>query len=133
MSNLRDAGKRVFWAIAPLLPHTGPVFPLPGARDAALLATLAMACTLLPFTLSLVALRHLSAFGAQLAVNLEPLYTILIAATLLGERRELEPRFHLGVAIILAVVLAHPLLIRRRLSRPQADVLATAESKGVSD
>jgi len=34
----------------------------PGARDAWLLATLSLGCTLLPFALALRALRHTSAF-----------------------------------------------------------------------
>jgi drug/metabolite transporter (DMT)-like permease len=87
---------------------------LPGARDAALLLTLALACTLLPFALSLVALRQLSAFQAQLAVNLEPVYAVALAALLLGEQRELGPSFYAGVAIILGAVLAHPWLVPPR-------------------
>src|SRR5690606_20916097 len=99
-------------ALCPLSPVLGHVLPepasdpfvLPDARDAALLVTLALACTLLPFALSLVALRHISAFGAQLAVNLEPVYAILLAIPLLGEQRELTGLFYLGVAIILGAV-----------------------------
>jgi drug/metabolite transporter (DMT)-like permease len=64
---------------------------LPGAHDAALLLLLAVACTLLPFALSLIALRRLSAFQAQLAVNLEPVYAVALAALLLSEQRELGP------------------------------------------
>ena len=86
---------------------------LPGARDAAWLLLLALACTLLPFALSLVALRHLSAFQAQLAVNLESVYAVALAALLLAEQRELGPSFYAGVAIILAAVLAHPWLVRK--------------------
>jgi drug/metabolite transporter (DMT)-like permease len=82
----------------------------PTRHDAALLLLLAMACTLLPFALSLVALRHLSAFQAQLAVNLEPVYAIVLAVLLLDEQRELGWSFYLGVAIILAAVFLHPLL-----------------------
>jgi drug/metabolite transporter (DMT)-like permease len=85
---------------------------LPGVRDTALLLVLALACTLLPFALSLVALRRLTAFQAQLAVNLEPVYAVLLAALLLGEQRELRPAFYAGVAIILGAVLLHPLLVR---------------------
>lgn len=87
---------------------------MPGPRDAALLIVLAMACTLLPFALSLVALRHLTAFQAQLAVNLEPVYAILLAIVLLSEQRQLSPSFYAGVAIILAVVFAHPMLVRAK-------------------
>lgn len=85
---------------------------LPGARDAALLLVLAMACTLLPFALSLKALRNLSAFQAQLAVNLEPVYAIALAIVLLDEHRELGASFYLGVAIILLVVFFHPFMVR---------------------
>ena len=84
---------------------------LPGPRDATWLLVLALACTLLPFALSLVALRHLSAFQAQLAVNLEPVYAVVLAALLLGEQRELGASFYAGVAIILGAVLAHPWLV----------------------
>jgi len=90
-------------------------FPLPGPRDAALLITLAVACTILPFALSLVVMRHLPAFAVQLALNLEPVYAILLAIALLGEQRELTPAFYLGVAIVLGAVFAQPLVLRRRV------------------
>jgi drug/metabolite transporter (DMT)-like permease len=78
-----------------------------GPRDAWLLLTLSLGCTLLPFALALRALRHTSAFMAQLAVSLEPVYAILLAIVLLGEQRELTPWFYLGVAVILGAVFAH--------------------------
>jgi drug/metabolite transporter (DMT)-like permease len=87
----------------------GPAMPVPGLRDSALLLVLAIACTLLPFALSLVALRRLTAFQAQLAVNLEPVYAIVLAIVLLDEQRELTPTFYAGVAVVLAAVFAHPL------------------------
>jgi drug/metabolite transporter (DMT)-like permease len=90
---------------------------LPGARDAVLLLLLALACTLLPFALSLVALRRLTAFQAQLAVNLEPVYAVTLAALLLHEQRELGPAFYAGVAIILGAVLAHPWLVPAKPTR----------------
>jgi drug/metabolite transporter (DMT)-like permease len=96
------------------------------------LLLLALACTLFPFALSLVALRHMSAFSAQLAVNLEPVYAILLAIVLLGEQHELANMFYVGVAIILAAVFVHPLLVRpRRLEHPET--LATSEAKAIVD
>lgn len=85
---------------------------LPGLRDAVLLAILAIVCTLFPFALSLVALRHLSAFSAQLAVSLEPVYAVILAVLLLGEQRELGLQFYLGLAIILGSVFGHALIRR---------------------
>jgi drug/metabolite transporter (DMT)-like permease len=113
------AGVVVLTALAPLLPAVvpelaGPLLEWPTARDSVLLLTLALACTLLPFSLSFVALRHISAFSAQLAINLEPVYTIVLAALLLGEQRELTAQFYLGVAIILAGVSLQPLFGRPR-------------------
>ena len=86
--------------------------PLPGAHDAWLLLVLALACTLFPFALSLIALRNLSAFSAQLAVSLEPVYAVFLAILLLGEQRELGLQFYAGLVIILGSVFAHALLKR---------------------
>jgi drug/metabolite transporter (DMT)-like permease len=83
------------------------VLVAPDLRDGALLLALSMACTLLPYSLALVALRHLSAFATTLAVNLEPVYAIVLAVLLLGEQRDLTPGFYFGVALIMAVVFTH--------------------------
>ena len=113
------AGLVVLTALAPLLlaflPQlAGPLLEWPAPRDAMLLVVLALACTLLPFSLSFVALRHISAFSAQLAVNLEPIYTIVLAILLLGEQRELTVQFYVGVAIIVAAVSVQPIVGRPR-------------------
>jgi drug/metabolite transporter (DMT)-like permease len=91
-------------------------FVLPSGHDMGLLLVLALGCTLLPFALALIAMRRLSAFSTLLVVNLEPVYAIVLAIVLLGEQRELDKRFYLGVAIILLVVFCHPLLQRRQMA-----------------
>jgi len=135
------AGALVLTVLAPLMPllpipsasdaFAGDLLVVPGTRDILLLLGLSLACTLLPFTLSLVALRHMSAFAQQLAVNLEPVYAIGLAVLLLGEQRELTGQFYLGVVIILAAVFVHPLLGTPRPLQP--DVLGTAEAKGAAE
>jgi threonine/homoserine efflux transporter RhtA len=90
------------------------LFVIPDRHDAVLLLTLAIGCTLLPYALSLVALRHLSAFTTALAINMEPVYAIVLAIVLLGEQRELGIMFYVGVAIMFAVVFSHPVLTRPR-------------------
>jgi drug/metabolite transporter (DMT)-like permease len=99
--------------IAGIMENREEIFALPQGRDILWLAILAFACTLLPFALSLIALRHLSAYASALAVNLEPVYAIVLAAVLLNEQQELSPGFYLGAILIIAVVLAYPLLMRR--------------------
>jgi drug/metabolite transporter (DMT)-like permease len=117
--------------LAPLLPHAGPAFMLPSAHDALLLVLLSFGCTLLPFALALVALRHMSAFGTQMVTNLEPVYAIVLAIVLLGEQRQLDGWFYAGVAVILAAVFMHPLLSRRSAAPSQPELLGTAESHSV--
>lgn len=85
-------------------------FVIPGRQDTILLFALAIGCTLVPFALWLVALRHLTTFSASLAVNMEPVYSIVLAILLLGEQRELTPAFYAGVLIIVAAVFSHPWL-----------------------
>lgn len=93
-------------------------FILPDARDFGLLLILAVACTLLPFILSLHALRHISAFSTQLALNLEPVYAIVIAALWLHEYQELSAQFYIGVAIVLSVVFIQPKLMAAKIPSP---------------
>jgi drug/metabolite transporter (DMT)-like permease len=134
------AGLVALTLLAPLMPFVpfigdafaGDLAAVPQGRDLVLLLVLSLACTLLPFALSLAALRHMSAFAQQLAVNLEPVYAIVLAIVLLGEQKELTTAFYAGVAIILAAVFVHPLLGRPKpLSQPE--VLCAAESKGVAE
>lgn len=92
------------------------VLVAPSRHDLILLLTLAIGCTLVPFALSLVAQRHLSAFAASLALNMEPVYSIFLAIPIFHEQQQLQGRFYLGVAIILLVVFTHPLLVRTKPS-----------------
>jgi drug/metabolite transporter (DMT)-like permease len=108
------AGAVCLMLIAPLLPASEAVFVIPNRNDSLLLLILAMACTLLPYALSLVAMRHLSAFATSLAVNMEPVYAIVLAIIFFGEQRELDSAFYLGVTIILVVVFSHPILVREK-------------------
>lgn len=130
------AGTLALTLLAPVMPlvfpaFAGPLFAIPSAHDLGYLLVLSLVCTLFPFALSLVALRHMSAFAAQLAVNMEPVYAIVLAIVLLSEQHELTPQFYLGVLVILAAVLVHPLVSRpRRIAHPET--LAVSEAKDIS-
>lgn len=71
---------------------------------------LAWVCTLLPYYLTLRAMRHISAFATNLTINLEPVYGVLLAGFFFREDKELAPGFYLGVGIILLAVFSHPFL-----------------------
>jgi drug/metabolite transporter (DMT)-like permease len=134
------AGTLTLTLLAPLMPalipaFAGPLLVLPVGMDAVWLVVLALACTLLPFALCLVALRHLSAFTTQLSVNLEPVYAIVLAALIFGEQQELSGRFYLGVTIILGVVFVQGLLAGRHAGQQaeHVELLAVSEAKQVAE
>jgi drug/metabolite transporter (DMT)-like permease len=108
------AGFLLVTAVAPLIGGPGDAFVLPDSQDGAWLLVLAILCTLIPYAVALGALRHLSAFTTQLAVNLEPVYAIALAVLFLGEARELDLLFYVGVAIVLAAVFGHGYLQMRQ-------------------
>lgn len=83
---------------------------LPTASDWFYLTILAFVCTTLPFILSLRALRQVSAFDANLIVNLEPVYGVFLTWVLLHKGRDLDTGFYLGICIVLTTVFAYPLV-----------------------
>jgi len=113
------AGFLLVAVIAPFAPPAGRGIVLPDVHDGALLLVLAIFCTLIPYAVALAALRHVSAFTAQLAINLEPVYAICIAVAFLGEARDLDAAFFLGVAIVLAAVFGHGWLQLRKFRLTQ--------------
>lgn len=127
------AGTLFLTVLAPFVPHTGAALPLPGWDDAGLLLVMSLGCTLLPFALILGALRHVSAFGTQIATNLEPVYAIVLAIPLLGEQHDMGPLFYVGVVVVIGAVLMHPLISRRKLRRPPPELLATTEAHNITE
>lgn len=83
---------------------------LPASSDWLPLIVLALLCTTLAYVLSMRSLRYLSAFASNLAINLEPIYGIILAIVLLQEQKELNTSFYIGVFMILFTVGMYPFL-----------------------
>ncbi|MDW8335114.1 MAG: DMT family transporter [Bacteroidia bacterium] len=94
--------------------EAGTGIPVPSLRDLALLAVLSFVCTNWAYNLSISALKKISAFDYVLAVNLEPVYGVAMAAIFLGEYKDFSPRFLWGALIVMASVFSYPLLVARR-------------------
>jgi drug/metabolite transporter (DMT)-like permease len=71
---------------------------------------LGLICTSFAFMASINALKHLGAFTVSLSINLEPVYTILLAIFILNENEKLGNSFYLGSLVIIAVVALNPIL-----------------------
>jgi drug/metabolite transporter (DMT)-like permease len=55
-------------------------------------------------------MKKLSVFYIQLTLNLEPVYGIILALLVFGEKEKMGWNFYLGTAIILGAVLLYPRL-----------------------
>ena len=95
----------------------GEAIPVPQGADLWALPLLGSVLTVIPFLLQIHALRHLSAFTVNVAYNLEPVYSILFAALLFGETREVGPSFWAGIALIILSVYLQTRRIRSKTSR----------------
>jgi len=90
---------------------------IPSFMDLTYLIILAILCTTLAFILALQALKHLSAFNANLIINLEPVYGIVLAWLILKENEDLNSGFYWGVFLILMIVFSYPLIKRMTIWR----------------
>lgn len=103
--------------LSAVIPVYSGIFPsegiMPKGSDMVWLLILGSILTVIPFFLQLHALKRLSAFTVNLTYNLEPLYSILFAAILFGETREVGPSFWAGIALIVISVLIQTLRVRR--------------------
>ncbi len=75
---------------------------------------LSLVCTNLTFYLGTVALKEISAFTANLSVNLEPIYGIILGALIFKEHASLNIQFYLGAALILVSVFLQTFLEYRQ-------------------
>jgi drug/metabolite transporter (DMT)-like permease len=88
------------------------IFVMTGT-DFLLLLFLGLVCTSLAFILSLEVVKRLGAFTTALTINLEPVYTILLAVVILNEDAVLNNSFYVGSVIIIAVIFINSLLKTR--------------------
>ncbi len=75
-----------------------------GSLDLLWVGILSILCTNLTFYLATTSLKQLSAFTANLTVNLEPIYGILLGIFIFKENTELNSSFYWGTTIILSAI-----------------------------
>ncbi len=103
-----------------LLPWAGglPALLSLTPSDVGWLLVLAWVCTVLAHGWTIRLLRSLSAYTANLAINFEPVYGMLLAAWIFREHHTLTTPFYLGAAAIVLANLLHPLVLRRARRPP---------------
>lgn len=71
---------------------------------------LGIVCTSLPFMLMIDVVKQLGAFTSSLSINLEPIYTIILAIFILNEDQLLDQKFYIGATMIILVVIANAII-----------------------
>jgi len=78
---------------------------------------LASICTAYAFIAGVHVMRHISPYTVMLSVNMEPVYGIILAFLILGDKEKMSPQFYVGALIILSTVIANGIIknfIKRR-------------------
>ena len=90
----------------------------PSLSDWIWLLILSVVCTVYAYSISVKLMTDISPFVMNLTVNLEPVYGIVLAILIFGDREEMSPGFYLGGLLILLAVLIYPVLNRYSNRKP---------------
>jgi drug/metabolite transporter (DMT)-like permease len=77
------------------------------------LFVLSSVCTAYAFIASVKVMKYISPYTVMLTINLEPIYAIILALFIFGDKEKMNPEFYLGAAIVLGVVLVNGVIKNR--------------------
>mgnify|MGYP003479447704 FL=1 len=77
------------------------------------LIILGVICTTFAFTISLYALQKIDTFTMNLSLNLEPIYSIILAIIIFKEHELLGIQFYIGSLIIFSSIVVHGILLMK--------------------
>lgn len=89
---------------------------------------LGVVCTSFAFIVTIDIVKRLGAFTVSLSINMEPVYTILLAIFILAENKALGAQFYLGALMIVVVVILNP-IIKHYLQAKKPLEIITEEEK----
>ena len=76
----------------------------PTLPDLLWLAILGIVCTAFSFMLSIQLIRRITPYSFMMAINLEPIYAILLALTIWPESEKMSSEFYYGATFIVAMI-----------------------------
>jgi len=86
---------------------------VPTALDWLYIAILAIVCSVYAYSVAVDLMKRISVFLLQLALNLEPVYGIIMAVLVFKEKEKMGPNFYIGTLVILGAVSVYPILKKR--------------------
>lgn len=87
---------------------------MPTSADIVYILILGIVCTAYAFVVAVDVMKVLSAYTVVLAINMEPVYGILLAFFIFGQSEFMSGGFYIGTLVILAAVFLHPLISKLR-------------------
>jgi drug/metabolite transporter (DMT)-like permease len=95
-----------------------PEFFKLSSQDWIYIFILASACTAYAFIASIHVMKWIKPYTVMLTINMEPVYGIILALIILGDKEYMSPQFYYGAFIILATVILNGYLkLRRKTSK----------------
>ena len=81
------------------------------------LLLLSSICTAYAFIASVQVMKYISPYTVMLTVNLEPIYAIILALFIFGDKEKMNPEFYFGAFIVLFVVLLNGIIKNKTVIR----------------
>jgi drug/metabolite transporter (DMT)-like permease len=82
--------------------------------DFTYLLILSSICTAYAFIVSVKIMKHLTPFTVILTLNLEPVYGIILAVLIFGEKEKMSTQFYVGATVILLIVVVNGILKNKK-------------------
>ena len=67
-------------------------------------------CTAYAFIASVKIMKYISPYTVMLTINLEPVYAIVLALFIFGDKEKMKPEFYIGAGIVLGVVMLNGII-----------------------
>ena len=74
------------------------------------LLLLGVVCTAVAYVMGVAVMKELTAFTVALTTNMEPVYGIILALLIFGEKETMSTGFYMGAVIVLCAVFLYPYL-----------------------
>lgn len=105
-----------FLVVALVLPFTNGFIPeIPTNTDWLWVIILGSLLTAYPMIESVALMKHISPYSLVLAVNLEPVYSIILAYFIFGESEKMSPTFYIAVFVMVAVIIINGVLKTKKV------------------
>jgi drug/metabolite transporter (DMT)-like permease len=85
----------------------------PTPMDWLYILILALVCSVYAYSKMIDLLKTIPVFFIQLTINLEPVYGIIMAVIIFGQKEKMSANFYVGTVMILSAVLLYPVLKKR--------------------